>query len=150
MVSATSSRAVVGAGESFIGEAYETGVIRTLDSAGARNGGGPGQRRTPRGSQPRARDDLRRFEPRRPSSAREVIDVLGDLHLELNNVANEYAIYVAMHPDKQVRDAAEALQREVSELSQQSAADLVRDFLGRPYDLRAFKAWLAPRREGSA
>ena len=25
------------------------------------------------------------------------------------------------------------------------AADLVRDFLGRPYDLRAFKAWLAPR-----
>jgi Zn-dependent oligopeptidase len=25
------------------------------------------------------------------------------------------------------------------------AAELVRDFLGRPYDLRAFKAWLAPR-----
>ena len=25
------------------------------------------------------------------------------------------------------------------------AAELVGDFLGRPYDLRAFKAWLAPR-----
>jgi len=25
------------------------------------------------------------------------------------------------------------------------AAELVRDFLERPYDLRAFKAWLAPR-----
>jgi len=25
------------------------------------------------------------------------------------------------------------------------AADLVREFLGRPYDLRAFTAWLAPR-----
>jgi thimet oligopeptidase len=25
------------------------------------------------------------------------------------------------------------------------AAELVRDFLGRPHDLRAFKAWLAPR-----
>ena len=24
------------------------------------------------------------------------------------------------------------------------AAELVRDFLGRPHDLRAFKAWLAP------
>ena len=25
------------------------------------------------------------------------------------------------------------------------AAELVRDFLGRPYDLRAFKAWVAGR-----
>jgi thimet oligopeptidase len=30
------------------------------------------------------------------------------------------------------------------------AADLVRDFLGRPYDLRAFKEWLAPRPEPAA
>jgi Zn-dependent oligopeptidase len=79
---------------------------------------------------------LRRLESEPDADARRIIPVLNDLHRELSNLMNECGIYVAMHPDTDVRDMAERLQREASEFSQtalQSAA--VYDALGRGADL---------------
>jgi len=47
-----------------------------------------------------------------------VLAPLNDLHLELNNLASECGIYVAMHPDRDVQQLAEKLQREAVEFGQ--------------------------------
>ncbi|HEY3127092.1 MAG TPA: M3 family metallopeptidase, partial [Candidatus Limnocylindria bacterium] len=47
-----------------------------------------------------------------------VLSPLNDLHLELNNLASECGIYVAMHPDREVQQLAEKLQREAVEFGQ--------------------------------
>ena len=91
--------------------------------------------------------------------------MLNDMHVEMSNRASECGICISMHPEKDVRDTAERLQREAFDGNlldlktarryrdlilapggTKPAAELVRDFLGRPYDMRAFKAWLSPDR----
>jgi thimet oligopeptidase len=47
-----------------------------------------------------------------------VITPLNDLHVELHNLASECGIYVAMHPDREVQQLAEKLQREAVEVGQ--------------------------------
>jgi thimet oligopeptidase len=61
---------------------------------------------------------LRRLESERDGTARRTIPAVNDIHREISNLMSECAIYVSMHPDKDVRDTAERLQREASEFSQ--------------------------------
>jgi Zn-dependent oligopeptidase len=61
---------------------------------------------------------LRRLETDRPTSDSGVLSMLNDIHVELNNLVSECAVCIAMHPDKEVRDSAERLQREASEFAQ--------------------------------
>src|ERR1700716_725505 len=47
-----------------------------------------------------------------------VITTLNDLQVEVHNLASECGIYVAMHPDREVQQLAEKLQREAAEFGQ--------------------------------
>jgi Zn-dependent oligopeptidase len=79
---------------------------------------------------------LRRLESERDADALRTIPVLNDIHRELSNLASECGIYVSMHPDKEVRDTAEGLQREASDFSQISLQSMpVYDALGRGHGL---------------
>jgi len=79
---------------------------------------------------------LRRLESERGADARRTIPVLNDLHRELSNLMSECGICVSMHPEKEVRDTAERLQREASDFSQTSLQSTpVYDALGRGIDL---------------
>ncbi len=53
-----------------------------------------------------------------PFTVASVITPMNDMQIEMSNTASECGIYVAMHLDKDVRDTAEKLQREASELGQ--------------------------------
>ena len=66
----------------------------------------------------RANALLRRLESERDADARRNILPLNDIHREISNLMSECGICVSMHPDKEVRDTAERLQREASEFSQ--------------------------------
>jgi thimet oligopeptidase len=84
----------------------------------------------------RAHALLRRLESERDADAHRTIPALNDLHRELSNLMSECGICVAMHPDKEVRDTAERLQREASEFSQTALQSTpVYDALGRGDDL---------------
>ncbi|OLC20602.1 MAG: hypothetical protein AUH33_03415 [Chloroflexi bacterium 13_1_40CM_68_21] len=61
---------------------------------------------------------LRRLETEGGADARRVIPPLNELQRELSNLTSECGIWVSMHPDKDVRDTAERLQRDASEFSQ--------------------------------
>jgi thimet oligopeptidase len=61
---------------------------------------------------------LRRLETDRPSAGSGVLAMLNDMHIELNNLVSECGICISMHPDKDVRDTAERMQREASEFAQ--------------------------------
>jgi thimet oligopeptidase len=66
----------------------------------------------------RASTLLRHLESDRPTSHSGVLSMLNDMHIELNNLVSECGICISMHPDKEVRDTAERLQREASEFAQ--------------------------------
>jgi len=68
----------------------------------------------------RAASSLRRFEHDPPALVPDVAAALDDIHVDLNNVVSECGIWISMHPDKEVRDSAEKLQREASDLGQVS------------------------------
>jgi thimet oligopeptidase len=53
-----------------------------------------------------------------PFTTDTVITPLNDLHVELHNLSAECGIYVAMHPDPEVQQLAEKLQREANEFGQ--------------------------------
>ncbi len=53
-----------------------------------------------------------------PFNKDSVITPLNDLQVELHDLGSECGIYVAMHPDREVRQLAEKLQREATELGQ--------------------------------
>ena len=55
-----------------------------------------------------------------PFTVATVLAPLNELHVELSNINAEAGIYTAMHPDKDVRDAAERLQRESIDLGQRA------------------------------
>ena len=61
---------------------------------------------------------LRRLESEGGADARRIIPPLNELHREISNLMSECGICVSMHPDKDVRDTGERLQREASEFSQ--------------------------------
>jgi len=71
-----------------------------------------------RGRLARASGLLRRLETDRPAEERAVLSLLNDMHVELNNLGSECGVCISMHPDKDVRDTAERLQREAAELAQ--------------------------------
>ena len=71
-----------------------------------------------RGRLSRAAGTLRRFDSDPLTRPRDIVGSLNDIHVELNNVVSECGIYVSMHPDRDVRDTAEKMQREASELGQ--------------------------------
>ena len=54
------------------------------------------------------------------SGASPLLPGLNDLHIELSNVQSECGIAIAMHPDKEVRDTGEKLQREASDFAQET------------------------------
>ena len=66
----------------------------------------------------RARVLLKQLEDPGTSSG-SVLPLLNDAQVELANVGSECRIYVAMHPEKEVRDTAEKLVRETSEIDQE-------------------------------
>ncbi|HEV8468627.1 MAG TPA: M3 family metallopeptidase [Candidatus Limnocylindria bacterium] len=66
----------------------------------------------------RAGSLLRRLETEGGADARRIIPALNELHREISNLLSECGIWVSMHPDKDVRDTAERLQRDASEFSQ--------------------------------
>lgn len=66
----------------------------------------------------RARAVLRSLENDRPATGRALVELLNDAQIEISNIASECRVYGAMHPDKEVRDTAERLDREQSELAQ--------------------------------
>src|SRR3979490_1293060 len=53
-----------------------------------------------------------------PFTRDSVITTLNDLQVEIHNLAAECGIYVAMHPDRDVQQLAEKLQREAAEFGQ--------------------------------
>lgn len=62
---------------------------------------------------------LRRIETARaPFTVGSVIVPLNDLQVEVANVLSECGIYIAMHPQKDVRDMAERLQRDANDFVQ--------------------------------
>ena len=66
-----------------------------------------------------------------PFTKDSVIRTLNDLQVEIHNLAAECGIYVAMHPDREVQQLAEKLQREAAELGQRQLQSLaVYDALG--------------------
>lgn len=66
-----------------------------------------------------------------PLTKDSVITPLNDLQVELSNLASECGIYVAMHPDREVQQTAEKLQREAVDLGQrQLQSRAVYDALG--------------------
>ena len=80
----------------------------------------------------RANALVRRLESESDADARRTIPALNDIHREISNLVSECGICVSMHPDKEVRDTAERLQREASEFSQTALQSTpVYDALGR-------------------
>ena len=53
-----------------------------------------------------------------PFTKDSVVAPLNDLQVELHNLMGECGIYIAMHPDREVQQLAEKLQREGNELGQ--------------------------------
>ncbi|HET6700572.1 MAG TPA: M3 family metallopeptidase [Gemmatimonadaceae bacterium] len=67
----------------------------------------------------RAESLLRRLESTdAPHTKDSVITPLNDFQVELSNLASECGIYIAMHPDPEVQQLAEKLQREAVDLGQ--------------------------------
>ena len=80
----------------------------------------------------RANALVRRLESESDADARRAIPALNDIHREISNLVSECGICVSMHPDTEVRDTAERLQREASEFSQTALQSTpVYDALGR-------------------
>ena len=92
----------------------------------------------------RANALLRRLESESDADARRTIPALNDIHREISNLVSECGICVSMHPDKEVRDTAERLQREASEFSQTALQSTpVYDALGRAEGLGPLERRLA-------
>ena len=69
----------------------------------------------------RANELLAQLEATKPPwTVATVLAPLNELHIELSNISAEAGIYTAMHPDKEVREAAERLQRESIDLGQRA------------------------------